>query len=533
MISPINILIGILWFVSAVVDYADFGFLWQLKEYRRDRFRDFLSTEQGRRYFFRIPFFYRFFGLLIAIFWPINDIYNLKLIILAALVIDGAMAVSKFFKHRLRRPRPTMKALIILGASLLSEAVVFALTRDWALVFFLFFIRFFVLTFWVAALEVPTRLSKSFIIRMATKKMRKFPDITVIGITGSYGKSSVKEFTAHLLAQKYTVIKTPRNINSEIGVAKFILQTDFSEAKFFIVEMGAYKKGEIDLICKMVKPTIGVLTAIGEQHLSLFGSRRNIQQAKYELLRSIPEDGYIITNADNDYCMELLPELKCQNIETFGTDPDNHPSCLITDIQSRLDGTEFEGTYKGVVGRVKTPVIGAHHANNVAAAALVAAYCGLNREEIRNGCASLPTDIQGSLKIYQYGNATIIDDSYNSNPRGFKSAIDVLASFPSERRRIVITRGMLELGDRSEELHEGIGEEIAFAADEMIVITKDFFEPLKRGVGEKYRTQILLKEDPDQLLEYVKLLKDENCVILIENRIPDNVYQEVSKNRFV
>lgn len=527
MISPINIFIGFFWLISAIVDYADFCFIWQLKEYRRDRFRDFMSTEQGRRYFLRFSFFYRFLALLVGILWPLNDVYNLKLIIIALLFLDFAGNSIRFFKHRLKRPKPTAKALGIISASIAAEGILFLIIRDWSFVFLLFLARFFLLTFIVAFFEVPTRISKKIIISLATKKMRKFPNITVVGITGSYGKSSVKEFAAHFLSEKFKVIKTPKNNNSEIGVAKFILKTDFSQAEFFVVEMGAYKKGEIQLICEIVKPKIGILTAIAEQHLSLFGSMKNIQQAKYELLRSIPADGLIITNADNPYCMELLSELTCKNVQTFGADPDNNPDCLITDIKTSVSGTEFEGRYRGQTGRVKTPVIGAHHAYNISAAVILALHFQLNREQIDHAFATLPTDTHGSLKIYPYGNAMILDDSYNSNPEGFKSALDVLSSFPSEKRRIVITRGMLELGEQSEELHEKIGEEIAFTADELVVITKDFIEPLKRGVGKKYRTEIILKDDPEQLMAYVKLLKDESCVILLENRIPIGVYNEL------
>ncbi len=527
MISPINILIGFLWFISALIDYADFCALWQLKEYRKDRFRDFLSTDQGRRYFFRFSLLYRFVGFLVALFWPINDASHLKTIFLIILTADVLFSAFRFFSRKLKRPVFTSKALSIVGASLFAEALIFFIIRDWSLPIFLFLSRFFILTFFVGIFEFPTRFTKKIIIKKATEKMKRFPNMTVIGITGSYGKSSVKEFTAHLLSQKYTVIKTPKNINSEIGVAKFILSTNFSNADFFVVEMGAYRTGEIALVCAMVKPTIGILTAIAEQHLSLFGSIQNIQSAKYELLRSIPSNGMIITNADNHYCMEFLPTLSCQNIETFGTDEENHPTCLTTNIESTRLGTNFEGIYKGQKGKITTPVIGAHHAYNIAPAAILAIRFGLTGEQIAQGCATFPTDIHGSLHLFGYGKAHIIDDSYNSNPQGFKSALDVLSSFPSTKRRIVITRGMIELGEKSDELHEKIGEEIAFTADELVVITRDFFDSLKRGVGQKYRTQILLKEKPSELVEYLRILKQQDCVILLENRMPAQVYEEI------
>lgn len=526
-LTPIKMLIGSLWLVTGLLSYADYCALWQLKEYRRDRFKDFLSTEQGKRYFFRPSFVIQFLAFLVAVFYPFNNEVDLVYLLLGVLLMDMAIFTAKFFRHKLRRPKFTTKATLIIFSSLIISTGLVLSFRDWTFAFLVFLGRFFVLTSVVAMFELPTRISKKVLIAQATKKMQLFPKLVVIGITGSYGKTSVKEFTAHLLSQKYTVIKTPKNTNSEIGVAQFILKTDFSQADFFVVEMGAYTMGEIKLICDIVHPHVGILTAIVEQHLSLFGSIKNIQTAKYELLRSIPPTGYIITNADNHYCTELLPELACQNIETFGTDEEKHPTCLTTDIQANLRGTEFEGTYKGNSGRISTPVIGAHHATNISPAVMVAIHFGLSAEQIRQGCSTLPTDIHGSLHIYNYGQATIIDDSYNSNPQGFKSALDVLASFPSDRQRIVVTRGMLELADRSDELHEQIGEEIAFAADELVVITPDFFEPLKRGVGQKYHTEVFLKDDVKELLSYIQQQKNTTAVILLENRIPSEVMDEI------
>lgn len=527
-LTPIKIAIGSLWLITGLLEYLDYCYIWQLKEYRRDRFQDFLSTEQGRRYFLRLSFLVNFVAFLVAVFYPINNEGHLKYILFGVLIFDFLVYSIKFFRHKLRRPKLTPKAILIVLLSLTVGTGTFIFLKDWSLAFLILLCRFFILTGVMMVVAIPTRMSKYFIIKRATKKIKKFPKLTIIGITGSYGKSSVKEFAAHLLSQKYTVVRTPKNTNSEIGIAQFILKADFSKADVFVVEMGAYTKGEIKLICDMVHPSIGILTAIAEQHLALFGSMKNIQSAKYELLRSIPSTGLVITNADNHYCTELLSELECKNVETFGTDEENHPTCLTTDIQATIKGTEFEGIYRGNTGRVVTPVIGAHHAYNIAPAAILAIHFGLTKEQLEQGCATLPTNIHGSLHIYQYGKATIIDDTYNSNPQGFKSALDVLSSFSSSKKRVVITRGMLELGEKSEEMHERIGEEIAFTADELIVITPDSFESLKRGVGEKYRTKVFLQDDPQQLLKSLKMYKDQESVILLENRMPIGIIEELS-----
>jgi UDP-N-acetylmuramoyl-tripeptide--D-alanyl-D-alanine ligase len=132
-----------------------------------------------------------------------------------------------------------------------------------------------------------------------------------------------------------------------------------------------------------------------------------------------------------------------------------------------------------------------------------------------------------TLQFFRYGKAIVIDDSYNANPTGFKSALDVLNSFSSEFKRVVVTRGMLELGEKSDELHEQIGGEIAFCADELILITKDFEIPLRKGVGDKYRTDIVVKDNPDDLLKYLETFKNRVTAILLENRLPQSVYEQL------
>ncbi len=286
--------------------------------------------------------------------------------------------------------------------------------------------------------------------------------------------------------------------------------------------MGAYKIGEIKKICDMVKPKIGILTAISEQHLSLFGDIKKTQQAKYELLLSLPTDGLAVVNADNAYCRECLSQVKA-SVATFGIEPENNPTYLIEDIKSGLNGTTWRRMVSGNETRVESPLIGEYTVMNVAPCVLVALRMEMTIEQINAQIKTLPPNI----KISESVGRTVIDDSYNSNPDGFRAALDILNKFPSDKKRIIITRGMLELGERSDEIHRQIAEDIEFVADELVVITKDFVEPLRSPLNEKYRTNFVLKDNPTELLKYVKELRDTNCVILLENRVPTTVRQEL------
>ncbi|MFH1947143.1 MAG: UDP-N-acetylmuramoyl-tripeptide--D-alanyl-D-alanine ligase [Candidatus Magasanikbacteria bacterium] len=522
MLSPINLIIFILWFISAFIDYCDFAYVWQLKEYRLDRFKDFLSTQQGRDFWLRYQTLWRSIIAIILLFWPINDSLAIKTAIITIFLLDFAVAVYKLIKKKLRRPVITKKAILTIGLSILLEGTLFLIKRDWAIFFLLMIIRFFIISFVIWILNKLTIRIKKYLIKKATQKLADQKNLIVIGITGSYAKSTVKKFLTEILSNKFKTICTPKNINTEIGIARFILKNDFSNKEIFVVEMGAYKIGEIKLICDMVKPKVGILTAINEQHLSLFGGIINTQKAKYELLCSLPKDGLAITNADNKYCMEFLDDLDA-SVVTFGLEEENNPNILITNFKTSQDGTSFSYKYKEEEKTVKSKILGDHNALNLGACILVADKLGMSESEIRPAIENLTR----VTELIKYGNCIIVNDSYNSNPNGFKAALNFLNSFSSDIKRIVVTRGVLELAEKSDEIHEMIGGEISFIADELVIITPDFAEPLQNGAVDKYRLKIKLIYDRADLLEYFRKIKNIKSVILLENRIPDIIMKEL------
>src|SRR3989339_946210 len=522
MISPINLFIAFLWFLSATVDYADFCYIWQLKEYRLDRMWDFCGTLQGKNYWVKYALLWRSILAVIIFFWPINDMLTIKYLLITLFLLDGLRASYLLHKKHLMRPKLTKKAILIILGSILTEGFCFIVLHDWTIFLLLLMVRFFILSIVVIILSSLSKIIKDYIIKRASEKINLYPNLLVIGITGSYGKTSVKNYLASILSSRFKVKSTPQHINTDIGIARFILQENFNNAEILIVEMGAYRVGEIQKICDMVKPKIGILTAISEQHLSLFGDIKKTQQAKYELLLSLPRDGLAVVNADNVYCREYLHEIKAP-VMTFGTEPENNPTYLIEETMSGLDGTIWSRSVNGRKTQVKSPLIGECIVMNVAPCVLVALHLQMTVEQINEQIKILPPNI----KIYESAGRTVIDDSYNSNPDGFRSALDILNKFPSDKKRIIITRGMLELGEKSEEIHKKIAEDIQFVADELVVITKDFVGPLCSPLSEKYRTNFVLKDNPAELLEYVKELRDTNCVILLENRVPTTVRQEL------
>lgn len=508
----------ITWFLIATLNYAEFCYIWQLKEYRLDRFKDYRTTKQGKGFISSYAVMGQLIVLLAILGMRWFEVVIPLSLFLLLLVLETFAYYKKYQAGRFRYPRPTAKAVLIIFLALVLEMTIWLSVKSLIYIFIIFGLRFVFLSLIVWLVSLPSDLVKNYYIYRATEKMKR-QKLKVIGITGSYGKTTVKNFLAQTLNLKFKVIATPKNINTEIGVAKFILQTDFSGQEIFIVEMGAYKVNEIKMVCDMVRPTIGVLTAINEQHLSLFGSMENIQSAKYELLFSLPNDGLAITNSDNNLCREWLPKLNCKH-QTFGRFSEFKPTCAIKNVKADINGLSFEASQL----KINSPVIGEHNAMNIAPCILVAKYLGMSEEQIVKAAQKLLLP-PGTLRQFDYGKCKILDDNYNANPDGFAAALKALASYPDDYRKMVITRGMLELGEISSERHEQVGRLIRESADELVLISPENKEDFVRGVGPDFPVKSI--ESTEALVAFVKAQVDEKVAILLENRVPIDLLKEL------
>ena len=288
------------------------SYVWQLKEFRLDRFISFLKTRNGVR----------------LIFHPLNIIKWLS-IISPLLVVRSerglylwifltVIAFSLFWyfesifwflelaRGKARFPKFTPRALLIfISTSILM--LIFYLYNNSEVFTLIALDRLLPIFIFISVIlsAIPKRIIEFNLYSQAKRKIENFEKIVVIGITGSIGKTSTKEFLAKLLEAKYKVQKTPESINTQIGIARFIIDQLKSDTEIFIVEMGAYKKGEIKAICNMVRPHIGIITYIGTQHLELFGSVQNLKDAKYELIENLPGEGLALFNGENEECREL------------------------------------------------------------------------------------------------------------------------------------------------------------------------------------------------------------------------------------
>ncbi len=479
-------------------------YFFQLKEYRLDRFIDFIRYDKGKRQVIN-PF-----GLILYIAFIVLYFYGdyslvIYLAALAAMSNIIIVIAKGFFRFK-----PTKKALLIFGAQVLSLVSYIYFNYGIESLFIIYIAAPILLSSLVLFLSPVTKLAKEIYISRAKQKISSMKDLKVVGITGSYGKSSTKEFLHQILATKYKVLKTPENINTDIGVAKVILNKLNENHEIFIIEMGAYKIGEIANICKMRNPDIGILTAVAKQHLSLFGSLENIKIAKSELLQSVREGGLRIINGDNVNSKDVAQNLGLESV-TYGI-KDKDVEYKINDLKEENGKIYFE-----VDGaHISAEVTGAHQALNITAAIIAAKEIGMTKIEIECAVKQInPPEAVLSLRS-GYRGSIILNDSYNSNLDGFIAAINVAKNQKVQGRKILITMGMIELGKESDEIHEEVARHAKDNFDLFIITRKEAYAPFAKVIPE---SKIKLIEDSDVLLKYMKKTVEQYDLILIENRL--------------
>lgn len=289
-------------------------------------------------------------------------------------------------------------------------------------------------------------------------------DVGVVGIAGSVGKTTAKEAIAQVLRRRYHLLASPGNFNNEIGLSITIFElTDQHERA--VLEMGAYAVGEIAQLCRIAQPQVGVITTIGPTHLESFGSIDAIEQAKGELVESLPETGLAILNGDDQRVRRMAARASCP-IAWYGLG--EHNIVRAVEVETRgLDGIAFTLLYPGGDVRVESPLIGRHAVYPCLAAAAVAFAEDMPENDVATALAEPPARLR--LKPLPGRNgSTILDDSYNAAPISMAAALDVLAEH--ESRRVAVLGDMLELGDAEQEAHRSVGRRAAASADVLYAV---------------------------------------------------------------
>ena len=360
----------------------------------------------------------------------------------------------------------------------------------------------------------------TYYLRQARSRLKAVAPL-VIGVTGSFGKTSTKFAIQGLVGNDDEVLATPGSFNTPLGVCRTINEQLRDSHRYFVVEMGAYGVGEIEELCRFVEQKVGVLTAIGPAHLERFGSMDAIRRGKYEIVATLPPDGIAVMNTDDREVRQLADKTVGPKLIRYGLDAEGRPDVTARDVQVTSQGTTMTVFTEGGEQQVTTKLLGRHALGHILAGVAVATAIGKPLEELGPRIESLEP-VEHRLQVIQgAGGVTVIDDAYNSNPEGAAAALEVLEQMPA-RKRVVVTPGIVELGPLQEEENSRFGRHAASVADTVVFVARLNRSALVAGAESAGKgAEVIAVDTLDQATDRLKGLLQPGDVVLFENDLPD------------
>lgn len=358
--------------------------------------------------------------------------------------------------------------------------------------------------------------------RKAQNKLKNMPNLKIIGITGSYGKTSSKNILADILSVKYNALPTPRNLNTYNGLIMTVNNNMDKFTDIFIAEMGAYVKGEIRGLCKLVKPKYGILTTIGTAHLESFGSEQNIIDGKFELIESLPSDGFAVLNGDDPKQVNYKLKNKVKTIWTGINNVD--ADVRACNIKCSGKGTTFDVIFKGDEKKYpfSTKLLGNHNVYNILAGIACGKEFGIDVSDLASAVKNVKP-VEHRLELKKLGAFYQIDDAYNSNPVGAENACQVLKMM--DGIKVVVTPGMIELGEKEDFYNREFGKQIAKSCDYAVLIGEKRTKPIYEGIISAgfNKDNIIVYNDVRDAYTFINSLSNgkEEVYALFENDLPD------------
>ena len=340
--------------------------------------------------------------------------------------------------------------------------------------------------------------------------VRKLWGKSLIGVTGSAGKTTTKEAIAHVLASNFRVLKSEGNFNNHFGLPLMLLRLE-PEHDLAVIEMGMSHSGEIRALAKIAQPDVGVVTNVAPVHLAFFDSLAGIARAKYELVESLPASGTAVLNADDEYVSQFGRDFKGRVIKygtAFGAD------VRAANMQSSgANGSEFDIVAGETREHAHLPLVGEHNVLNALAAVSVSIARGMKLSDAATALSTLkPADKRG--QVVQLDNVTVINDCYNSNPKALRAMVDALSGIKASRR-IVVAGEMLELGPAGEELHRESGRHIAEKKIDVLIGVRGLAQKLVDGAKQAgIRAEFVAT--PEEAGEWLARESREGDVVLLK-----------------
>jgi len=526
-----NTLLLTLWFIWEVKYILFWLYLWQLKEYHVGRFIDHFNTDKGKKLLLSAEQIIKLCLLFLAFTGPtIFD--NVFIAVALIYLVESIFFIRNILNKNAKHPKTTKKMIFLGLMSFVFLAIfsagIFDLENVLQVKSLLIFdlLTPILISVIVLIFQPVIVLLRNNTLKKAEEKIKAIKlagKLKVVAITGSYGKTSTKEFLATILSKKFKVLKTKEHQNSEIGIAKAILGDLTLDHEIFISEIGAYNKGKVKEVCKTIIPDIGIVTGVNEQHLALFGSLENLLSAEGggELTDALGNEGILVVNGDNRHCLNLYKKFnghkKIYNLSNKTVNSD-----IWTDsIDVYKDHLSFIAINKSKeMAHFDVSVLGKQNIQNLLGAILIAKELGMTFGEISEACENIKQEFAGmTLKQNKHG-IIIVDSSYSSNSDGVYADLDYLSIFSG--KRIIVMPCLIELGEKSVEIHEKIGKKIGAICDMAIVTTKDKFAEIKNGalsVGMQEKN-IVLCDKPDDIYSLITSFCKTDDAVLLEGRVP-------------
>lgn len=499
-------------------------FLWWRKEYRLDRMRIHLQTKQGENVLLGRT------HIVLAVLAGMSFIPKLSSYVDILLAVTFFALGASYIRSFRSWLWPPLSPKVIVLCSILTIFVLFV-GRFLQIPFLVSLaisdvLLFPVSTLIVFGMSLPTRLYHHIQIQKAVRILRAHKPMHVIGITGSYGKTSVKEYLATILSSKYMTLKTEASKNSPIGIAEVIQKSLLDLHKAFVVEMGAYRPGEIAHMSLMVQPEIGILTAINPQHQDLFGSIETTMKAKYELLQNLVGKKIAIVNLDDEKVVTLAAKAMADGCEVWGWTCkvslhipfalDEEHIFRVTKCVSDMSGVSFDCQYQKERIHIHAPVLGIHQAGNITASIAGAVASGMSFHDAAMAAKKVTSADKVMRAVTGINGSTFIDDTFNNNPDAASAAMKFLGG--QKGKKIVVFQPMVELGKYAESSHTDVGALAAKYCDVIILTNSSHKEAFEKGLRSVSSSVPLFVFSPIATSEYIRTHVKKGDVVLFKGK---------------
>ncbi len=517
-----------IWQVLVLISFMGYGFaqlkkelhMMQLNSYRNSRYRRWTQKNLNQKFTFSIFLLVTGGGLVL-----------LQIALVPAYIgwIGGASLgayrlLTEKHKKKLVFTRRSKTLFFTSIGIFVALATTLALTLPlkfvmlgWALMIFMTFVWLIVANFLLIPVE---RRIAQWYKDDAKKILKSMPHLKVIGITGSYGKTSVKHFLTRILSEKYNVVMTPGSYNTPMGVTITVRNHLKPIHEVFVCEMGAKQIGDIKELCDLANPEIGILTAVADQHLDTFGSITNVQKGKFELMDALPAHGVGYLNFDYEYVRNHAPIAHVVN-QAYSLNQETDYQAK--DIAYTAKGMKFSVYYQQEkVLDLETKLMGEANISNILVCCAVALQLEVPTKSIQFAVKNLqPVKHRMELKRNP-GGITILDDAFNSNPTGAKMALEVLKKIEGGQK-VIITPGMIELAEKEHELNCILGEQIADHVDYAILVGPKQTLPIQEGLRNKNypEDRLYIAQNLTDANQHLMQIAKAGDVVLYENDLPD------------